>query len=134
MTSRLHGIALRRANRCATIGLALAVVFQAVLAAFASPAVASRGGTVVICTADGLRTIATGEGQRAPANGGHDCPACLAGHCITGLAGPTLAVRVHDDTAVAAPAAPPPSVEPRRAVLRGGLASRGPPDLFRPRH
>jgi hypothetical protein len=134
MTSRLHGIALCRANRCATIGLALAVVFQAVLAVFASPVAASRGGAVVICTAEGLRTIVPDEGQRPPANGAHDCPACLAGHCIAGLAGPAVAVQVHDDTAVAALAGPAPTAEPRRAVLRGGLASRGPPDLIRSRH
>jgi hypothetical protein len=129
MTSRLHRTASRRFNRAAVICLALAVALQTLGAAFAFPASAGRGETFVICTAEGLRTVVVDDGQGAPVERGHACPACLAGHCVAAHAVAVGAVEQSrvDLTRVATRAERPTPALPRRPALRGGLASRGPP-------
>ena len=129
MTRRPDRIVPRRLHRCSAIGLGLALALQTLLAAVAFPAAASRGEAFVICTAQGLSTIVVGDGRApAPANGGHDCPACLAGHCVAGFALPESAGRARAGLAPGATRdVPPTDAEPLKPAPRGGLASRGPP-------
>lgn len=129
MASRSHRIAPFRFNRGATLFLALAVGFQTLLLGFAFPAGAARGETLVICTAQGLKTVQVDIGTDAPAGRDHDCPACLAGHCVAAQALSVPAIdQVSAGLARVAPRSPAPTpVLPCRSALRGGLASRGPP-------
>lgn len=124
----------RPARRCAAAGIALAVVLQTMFAALAFSPAGVHGDAFVICTAQGLRTIVLDDRRESPrerGHGGHDCPACVVGHCCAGIALPAALVQARPDRAlVSAQHAPPTIVLPPRPAPRGGLASRGPPDGF----